>query len=723
MTASLFSPRWYRVADLKPRLRPQVRVQRKRWRDQLWFVLADEATGRHHRINASAYHFIGRCNGLRSVQQVWDAVLDMDADAAATQDEIVDLLIALNEAELIQFDRVTDVDSLFHRHGEARRRRLRTLINPLAFRLPLGDPNRLLARLDGLGRLLFRPAAFWLWLAAVGLAALAAAGAWRELLAFGTTHLHSPAYLGLLWLIFPAVKAAHELGHGLAVRRWGGDIHEAGIALLVLMPAPYVDASAASGFLGRSQRALVSAAGIMVELAIAALGLLLWSQLNSATLRDIGFALFLIGSLSTLLFNGNPLLRFDGYHILCDVLDLPNLASRSAAAWQYLLRRHLLQLPAEPPQTGRGEGKWLLAYAPLSLVYRLLITVSIVFWLSGLWLFAAVLAAVYFVLAMIALPLWHWIRQSLASAAPGPELTRTRRRLALLLAVLGLLVFVLPLPHTTVAPGLVWLPDKAQIRPAVDGFVAELPARDGSLVRAGDLVTRLDNPELLAQRDNLESRLQGLQAERYRLLLKDPEGAQNQAEIIQRTEAELARAETRLTSLEIRAQVDGRLVLPKQSDLPGQFVRNGQTLGYVLADGLAMIRATVPEKDIFLVQEHTRAARVRLPEDPGLAHSARVQADTPAASRELPSAALGDRGGGPYLTDPKDEQGRRLQEAVFLVDLKLQETALDHIGERAWVRFDHGYAPLAEQLYRRLAQVFLKHFSAPPPALPAPPRG
>ena len=106
---------------------------------------------------------------------------------------------------------------------------------------------------------------------------------------------------------------------------------------------------------------------------------------------------------------------------------------------------------------------------------------------------------------------------------------------------------------------------------------------------------------------------------------------------------------------------------------------------------------------------------------PGRPLAASVQADTPAASRELPSAALGDRGGGPYLTDPRDENGRRLQESVFLVDLKLADDELKHVGERAWVRFDHGYAPLATQLYRRIAQVFLKQFSGAPPMMPASP--
>lgn len=709
--SSLFSARWYRVADLKPRLRPQVRARRTRWRDQRWYQLADEATGRVHRINESAYQIVGRCDGERTVQQIWDAVMASDGDSAATQDEVVDLLIGLHAAELMQFDRTPDIDALFQRHTHEDNRRLRSLANPFSIRLPLGDPNHLLARLDGFGRRLFTLTSFWLWLLLVSTAALAAGSSWLELSSFADKRLSSPGYLALLWGCYIVIKLIHELGHGLAVRRWQGEVHEAGISLLVLMPAPYVDASSASGFLSRSQRALVSAAGIMAEMALAALGLLVWLLVEDGVVRDIAFATALLGSVSTLLFNGNPLLRFDGYYILSDAFDLPNLASRSNAYWNHLLRQRLLNLPTTPVQLGAGEKKWLIGYAPLSLAYRLLIAASIILWLAGIWLVLAVVASLYFLFAVAIRPLWRWAAQSLDTAAPGPELSRTRWRIALLALFPGFLLFVLPLPHNTLAPAVVWLPDNAQLRPEVDGFIASLPVRDGAAVKAGDLIARLDNPDLVVAHEKLLSRLQGLEAERYRLMLRDPVGAQNQAEVMARTRAELARAKERLAQLEVRAQTSGRLVMPRQSDLPRTFVKHGYPLGYVLAEGNVLIRATVPEPDIFLVQTQTRSASVQLAEAAGRSLAAQIRIDTPAATYKLPSPALGDRGGGPFLTDPADNNGIELLAPVFIVDLNVAGRLPQRIGERAWVRFDHGYTPLATQLYRRLTQLFLKHAS------------
>ncbi|MEO8410314.1 MAG: hypothetical protein ABI478_07055 [Propionivibrio sp.] len=708
MAASLFSARWYRVADLKPRLRPQVRVQRRCWRDQLWYQLVDDASGRHHRLNDTAYQFVGRCDGQRNVQQVWDALIDAGGDAAPTQDEVVDLLIGLHDGELIQFDRVLDIDVLFQRRTDAVRRRRRSLVNPFAFRMPLGDPNALLARLDPLARWLFRAPVFWLWLLAVTLAALAAASNWSELSAYASLHLRSPGFLALLWGVFPVLKLVHEVGHGMAVRRWGGEVHEAGVSLLVLVPAPYVDASSASSFLGRRQRALVGGAGIMVELAVASLGLLLWLQVADGSVREVAFALAMIGSLSTLLFNGNPLLRFDGYYVLCDVLDLPNLATRSGTWWNHLLRRGLLRLPSTTPQLGAGERKWLLLYAPLSLAYRVLISLTIVLWLAGVWTFLALAAAAYFVVSVLIRPLARWASQSQASAAPGGEIVRTRLRIALLVVLPALLLFAVPLPYNTVVPAIVWLPEKAQLRPEVDGFIAALPVADAAEVAAGDLIVRLNNPELLAERENLVSRLLGLEAERYRLLLHDPVGAQQQAEFIARSEAELANAERRLGLLEVRAQAGGRLVMPRQVDLPGSFATHGSTLGYVFAPGDVMVRAAVPEKDIHLVQTRTVATYVKLVEAADRSLPAQVRIDTPAATRKLPSAALSEVNGGPFVTNPNDSDAVELLEPVFLVDLQVDGVLPQHVGERAWVRFDHGYASLAAQLYRRLSQLFLK---------------
>lgn len=711
---SLYSTQWYRVARVMPRLAPQVRVQRQHWRDQRWHVLIDDASGRSHRLNDAAFQFIGRCDGQRTVHEVWSALLEQQRDQAPTQDEVLALLGQLGELDLLQAEGLADTEAQLHRQARRERRRRRAMLNPFSFRLPLGDPHPWLRRLDPLARALFSRggAAAWLLLVLLGggAALLNAPG----LLSHGGTLFQQPSNVLTMWLAYPVMKALHELAHALAVRRFGGEVHEVGLGLMFLVPAPYVDASAANAMASRSRRAVVGAAGIAAELAVAAAGVLLWAAASPGWwLHDLGFVLALIGAGSTVLFNGNPMLRFDAYHVMCDLLELPNLATRSGAWWQAVAARHLLGHRSELPAHAASERKWLWAYAPLSLAWRVVLSFAIVLWLGGHWLLLGLAAAAYSLFGVLLKPLAQWARQSLQAALPGRDQARVRARLGFTAAAVVLAVCVLPLPFVTVAPAVVWLPEQAQVRTEVDGFVVEIARADGQAVAPGELLLRLDNPELRATHAQLASRLEGLRAEQYLTLMRDPNAAQSLAAELERLRAEMARVQQRLERLEVRAQAHGTLVMPRQADWQGAYLRQGQALGHVLTPGPMRVRAAVAQADAHLVRQQLRAAQVRVADDRFSARAAQLLQDTPAATRNLPSAALADVGGGPLASDPAAKDGVQTLEPVFLYDLTLPTVAADgqRVGARAWVRFDHGYQPLALQGYRRATQVFLKHFA------------
>jgi putative peptide zinc metalloprotease protein len=712
MQDSLFSPLWHRVAERRVQLRPQVMLRPQPFRDQSWYLLISPTTGRQYRINEYGYRFIGRCDGQRTVQAVWDSLLDAFGDDAPTQDEVIGVLAELDREELLRYDLALDLPEMFRRKADRDRRRRRGFVNPLAFRLPLGDPSALLERLDGLGSAILRPAVFWAWALVVAGAALIGAMHWPELGERLATDLASPRHLLLAWLVFPCVKLLHELGHAVAVRRWGGEVHEIGVTLFVLVPAPYVDATAASGFRDRSQRVLVSAAGMMVELAIAAVALVVWLAVQPGTVRDIALVTIFVCGLSTLLFNANPLLRFDGYYILIDALDLPNLAARSRAFWRERLHRIVWgEAPASVVEPASGERKWLETYAPLALLNGLVVAVVIVLWIGAISVVLGIAAAACAAYAWILRPLWFSAKRMLLDRPAGGS----RRRAGAILLTAGalafLLLFVLPMPFHTTVRGVIWIPEHAQVRPQTEGFVRELPARDGERIEAGQVVAVLNDPALHATREMLASRLEGLQTEHFQELLRDPARVQNILEDLARTREELARTDERIGHLEVRSLVSGTLVMPRQQDLYGSFARKGVAMGYVLDDEAPRIRAAVPEGDAYLVRERTNAVQVRLAEDPRRAWTGSVAMDTPAATRELPSAALGERGGGPLAIDPTEKNGLRAAEPVVLIDLRLPGLVLRHVGERAWVRFEHGAMSFADQSWRRLKLLLLRHFN------------
>jgi putative peptide zinc metalloprotease protein len=418
-------------------------------------------------------------------------------------------------------------------------------------------------------------------------------------------------------------------------------------------------------------------------------------------------------SVSTLLYNANPLLTFDGYYVLCDALDLPNLGTRSRRYWLGLLQRAVFGgARVAAMDVAPGEGKWLFLYAPLSAVYRILLSGGIVLWVGHFSLLLGTLIACYVAVSVLLLPLLRLVRGVLGADAVASAGWRARGVLTAAALMLVLLVLVLPLPFRTAAWGVVWLPEQARARTQTEGFVAEFAARDGEQVVPGQLLLTLDDPALLAQHEKLSGELQQLRAERFDAMARDTLVVLNLQEELQRVQGDLERVQQRMANLEVRAQVAGTLVSPKQLDLLGSFVKRGATLGYVLDRGRVAVRVAVPERDAALIRESHVGVQVRLADALGQTQVAELVRDLPAAGFELPGAALGDRGGGPYATDPSDKEGLRSLEPVVLIDLSVPGRALDRDGGRVWVLFDHGAQPLAEQAYRRLRQLFLQHFDA-----------
>lgn len=148
MSSRLLSNSWYRVAGLKPRLRPHARLHRHRYRNEVWYLLQDRASGRVHRFTPAARTVIGAMDGERTVEQIWQLANRSLGERAPTQDEVIQLLGQLHAADLLQSDVTPDIAELFTRgEREARSRRTRAWGNPMALRVPLWDPDAFLERM------------------------------------------------------------------------------------------------------------------------------------------------------------------------------------------------------------------------------------------------------------------------------------------------------------------------------------------------------------------------------------------------------------------------------------------------------------------------------------------------------------------------------------------------------------------------------------------------
>ncbi len=714
MSDSLFSAHWYRVQALKPQLRAHTRLHRHDYRGQIWYVLQDDSSSRYHRFSNAAYEFIGLMDGSRSVQEIWHRVNTLRGDEAPTQDDIIQLLAQLHSRDVLQCDIPVDTDELFRRSEAQEKAQWQGRFkNPLSIRIPLIDPEVWLNRTIACVAPLFSWPALLLYLLTLVAAVLLAGVHWQEIRAAALQQAFSTHNLLLMALTYPIVKLLHEFGHAYAAKLEGGEVHEMGIMLLVLMPIPYVDASAATAFRSKYKRMLVGAAGILVELLLAALALFIWLSVEPGLVRSLAFNVMLIGSVSTLLFNGNPLLRYDAYYVLVDALAIPNLGQRSNRYIGYLLQRYAFGLRAvKSPVNAAGEAGWFFCYALASFCYRLLLLVVIGFYLAQTFFFVGVALALWAVINQLLMPLGKQLAWLVSD--PGLRLKRVRALTVTgaMCAALGALLLLVPVTSKSRHEGLVWAPQDARVHAGTEGFAVQLLAVPGSQVRKGQPLVQLSDPLLIAQRNVAAAKVTELKARYFALRTTDLVQANLMQEERQAAAAELQRAQQRVDSLQIASNADGEFIVPAADDLPGQFVQQGQSLGYVIAARNATARVVVDQTDIDRVRRRLDKVQVRLASDINKVLDASVVRDMPQASYRLPSKVLGTAGGGSIATDPQDKEGLTSLEKLFQYELQLPlPMSAAHIGTRVHVLFDHGAEPLAQQWYRRLRQLFLRQLN------------
>lgn len=697
---------WKLVASLKPRLKDGLEAQAQSHAGKTWYVLGDPLNGRHYRFSPTAQRVLEMMDGEQTLAAIGARPGGAGEAATARHEQLLRLLARLHAAGLLDWVLTTQQRNLLDRlSGQpADQAPPRQPFNPLVIRLPLADPNAWLQRLLPWVRPLFSPLWLVAWSLLVGWGLVQAGMNWAALGSELGDRLLTSSNLLLLWLSYPLVKLLHELGHAFAVKVRGGEVHEMGIMLLALVPVPYVDASAASGFPQRRWRLLVGAVGMMVDLAIASLALAVWlSAAPESWLHALCYNVILIAGVSTLLFNLNPLMRYDGYYMLADLIGMPNLSTRSSRYLLYVLQRHAFGLRSgQSPAASAYEARWLLLYGVAAFVYRVLIFGVILWLISDKYFLLGMVVAVWGAWIMFGAPLLRGIRALWHGAELAPVRVRAITVSATTMLLSVLLLFAVPMPSWTQAEAVVWLPERAVLRAGADGFVNEFLVEPGEQVQVGSALIRSEDPLALVRIERLQARVEELRYRHIAARSQDRNKAARVKDELGTASADLRRARKRLAALILYSAADGRFEPLRGGDLKGRFVRQGQVLGYVVGQVQPTLRAIVGQDAIGLVRSDAGSIRARLSERTDHLLPLRMVRTVPAASRRLPSAVLGTAGGGGVPVDPADASGRTALTQVFEVELALPPGVQAHPGARARVRFDHSAAPLGQRWYRLL---------------------
>ncbi|MCS7468783.1 HlyD family efflux transporter periplasmic adaptor subunit [Stieleria sp. ICT_E10.1] len=539
-------------------------------------VVKDPIAMKYHRLRDDEWFVLQRlCRGV-SLESLRDQYQARFRPAKVTLSQLNDLLFRLHQLGLTVSDRAGQGDRLLEKRQSDRRRRITQQFSSILFlRFPGVDPEPLLRRLYPLVRPLVSAAG----LAAMSLLAVVAiltlASNWDR---FAAEFPSMQQWFQLrcvftLAAVLGATKVLHELGHALVCKRFGGECHQIGPMLLVFTPALYCDTSDSWMLPNRFARAAVGLAGIGTEVLLASIATLLWASTGPSLIHSLAMNVMVVCSVSTVLFNANPLLRYDGYYVLSDLCDVPNLGQKSRELTSRLAAHVLCGVAAPDEQSiGRRERFWLVVYAVMATVYRWALTLLIL-WFLMLMLRPYRLESIGIVLCIVA------AGGLLVSSFRGPVLflrhpgkrrqIRMNRLIRSGLVIATLLVIAsIPFPSGESADGRVVPREETPIYIATGGHLDDLVVSAGMSVDEGDLIATLSNPEVVHQFSKTEARVKS-QRELVQTLkssrLKLPDAANElpvaEAMLVE-LEQQLETHRRRRQALKIRSPAAGRLIAP-----------------------------------------------------------------------------------------------------------------------------------------------------------------
>ena len=549
-----------------PPLRVDLIIIKQFYEGRTYYVVKDPISLQYFRLTSEDYFLATLFNGKRSMRQIREAYVERFPHLRLdfSEEEISERVSRFaNDLGLLQFLSVQGT-RLKPRYEAARKQkkakgRFYNLVNNVFFaRYSVYDPDRLFGRMAKPVWWIWTRAAHWISLALIVAAAVVV---YEKYDASGAlmSRFFSLNNIALIWITTIVIKSIHELGHGLTCKHFGGEVHEVGVMLLVFTPYFFVNVSDSWVLPDRNKRILISAAGIYVELVLASLATLLWAVVQPGALQQELWNIMVIASISTIIFNANPLMRFDGYYIMTDWIEVPNLSTKSRAFIGYQVKRLIFGRNYEDasmarlPLPRRKFGLFYF-YAVASYIYGYFVIYKLARYMAphlapfGLEKFATWFSASA-LFAWVVMPFWSFMKSLQLTRADWKHGGRLRR-----LGLIGgsvLLVFAvccfIPCELTIKRAVAVELASPEAIRPEIEGFVEKIFVKEGDQLPPGGVVAQLSNREVEQDFVQAKGQLAVAQASVQRAMAEDKPAELVEAQAVAKRAAKALRPTRRKT--------------------------------------------------------------------------------------------------------------------------------------------------------------------------------
>jgi putative peptide zinc metalloprotease protein len=695
-----------------PRLRPELRFNPVHENKQTCYVIEDPVRNQFYRTGFEEYLLISGLANAASIEQLLTTVEERSGTRLTTEQALM-TFEWLARCQLVQQGDTERLSNIISAEQAGEKLKTFSKLNLITFKIGLFNPDPLLDRIAPYLLWFTGRTFFIVWLVA-GLAALTLLSVNWQLFTTSAAGIFSPGNMLMIWFVWFGLKILHELSHSLVCKRYGGRVYEAGILMIIFIPLTYVNATSSWKFPSRWQRIHVATAGMYIELFAAWLAILYWVSHPHTSGGQLAHNTFIVAGISSLLFNANPLMRFDGYYILSDLVGIPNLYGRSMQAIHNCIGHWFLGTPLISQKS--DHPVFFPCYAVGIFFWRILILFSLGY--------AAILVGGAFgglivtgaILVWLGIPLYMFFKRLPDLKKQNPAILR---HLSIRLAITGMVVFVLlqaiGWQQTITIPAVVLYQDQYNVKTETSGFVAEILISDGSTVHKGDRLLVLDNPDLQARMGDI--RLQ-LEQALLKSRLAHSSGLINQYQILQEQvqtlQDEQQAVDEDIEKLIVATPGDGTILVTNLNQLQGRWLSRGTDILWIVDSGKKHIRGSAGQDDITQLRNQVGKEVAIDMRSQGLGRfSGMLERIAPRASRELPHPALSAINGGPLdvrkeTTGFETDTGRASQYLLFAprftFDVAVHSDLLQKLreGQQASIHIDGGRRTLSMAVRNQL---------------------
>ncbi len=699
------------------KVRTDLEISKQVHRNETCYIIKDPLALRYFRLSDVEFRVFTLLDGNHSVEDIQKIIHEEFADVELTKDSISHFLLMLKQVNFLERMYAKESRLLYER--AKKRARMFSfwgkIKNIFFIKFSLCDPDRFLDKTLPYVRWIFsKPMAYLC-------AAVMAAGLW---IAFMSTSSIAEAMSGIIslrnlvffWIVFIVVKMFHELGHAYLCKYYGGEVHEMGLLFMFFTPCLYCDVSDAWIFQKKSSRLWVSSAGIFIELFLAAVACLVWKASEPGIIKTLAYNTMFLCSVSSVFFNANPLMKFDGYYMLSDYLEMPNLRNKSIQRMGGLVKKFVLGMEVPDDEIKDPDNKLYVTYGLASSLYIYIF----VFAIAGFTMSQIYILGLYMFLSMFIGLLLFPLRKMVTFFVKNRRNMKIKKeRLYIAGGILAVLLgfFALYKMDYKLKNACVIEPSKrSEIRASFSGFLDDLRIAEGQLVEKDTVLCVLKNLDLertiaqrqaeivVKEREILEAKGRNDEPEVNKLLVTKKQ-----------KEEEVAKLSGIFADLTVKAPFSGAVLLPEGHTskpvelqlLKGAFLQKGDPICAIGNIDEVVVRAVVHDANISDVQVGAPVS-LRMYSHPDRTFEGVVRKKSPATHESINSLPLLHPFGGEVVVKQTGEP----IEKYFEVDITINNhDRLLKPGMTGWAKIYAGRKSFGQRIWafiKQKAQVMFK---------------